>query len=206
MAEVRYKSYDSNEWKYVKQKTFNIRGNYSDDWKNANWIKTLNLNEDYKGNFDAQDSVYFKFKAYARGKYIVKVTGANITVKDLDTDSVIGYEGNYIYNLRADHTYGINVRKYDGADGVYTVCVSSAKEIEDVTILRYAGNIYDIGYSNYTYRNAKIKVLYADGTSEIVNGGEVTKDGQYVNCEWRKSTPRVLRLQFLLAACQIDIS
>lgn len=60
------------------------------------------------------------------------------------------------------------------------------KEIEDVTILRYAGNIYDIGYSNYTYRNAKIKVLYADGTSEIVNGGEVTKDGQYVNCEWRE--------------------
>lgn len=186
MAEVRYKSYDSNEWKYVKQKTFNIRGNYSDDWENANWIKTLNLNEDYKGNFDAQDSVYFKFKADASGKYIVKFTGANITVKDLDTDSVIGYEGNYIYNLRADHTYGINVRKYDGADGGYTVCVSSAKEIEDVTILRYVGSIYYIGYNNYTYRNAKVKVLYADGTSETVNGGETTKDGQYVNCEWRE--------------------
>lgn len=186
MAEARYKSYDSSEWKYVKQKTFNISSNYSDNWENANWITTLNLNEEYKGNFDAQGSTYFKFNVDASGKYIVKVTGANITVKDIDTDSVIGYEGNYIYSLSAGHTYGINVREYDGADGGYTVCVSSAKEIEDVTILRYVGSIYDIGYNNYTYRNAKVKVLYADGTSETVNGGETTKDGQYVNCEWRR--------------------
>lgn len=185
IIELRYKSYNSDSWVYSKQIQVALTKKSDDSWENAKFIKTLESGEKYTGTGNYNDSLCFKFVPEKDGQYFVDSKNLYCRVKDLDTDKEV-ISNNNKYNLKAGHTYGILLEVYYSSSGdvEYYICINNVDSVSDVEILGYDGKAYRQGGCENTDKYLQIRITYADGSSQVVNGGEKLGDGRRVDCSW----------------------
>lgn len=186
LVELRYKAYDSDTWKYTDQAQVSLTSKSTDEWENAKWIRTLAAGETYTGTAEDMNTVYLKFIPEEDGKYLINITNADAHMKDITSDSDDVWIGDDAYSMKAGHVYGIALNVYNELNREYKISINTADSITDVEITGYEGKAFAIGGSRNSDRYVQVRVTYADGSTEIANGGEHLSDGRNVSCEWRE--------------------
>lgn len=186
LVELRYKAYDSDTWKYTDQAQVSLTSKSTDEWENAKWIRTLAAGETYTGTAEDMNTVYLKFIPEEDGKYLINITNADAHMKDITSDSGNVWIGDDAYSMKAGHVYGIALNVYNELNREYKISINTADSITDVEITGYEGKAFAIGGSRNSDRYVQVRVTYADGSTEIANGGEDLSDGRNVSCEWRE--------------------
>lgn len=184
LVELRYKAYDSDTWKYTDQAQVSLTSKSTDEWENAKWLKTLAAGETYTGTAESGKTAYFKFIPEEDGQYLINITNADVHMKDITSDSGGVWIGDNAYSMKAGHVYGIALNVYNELNREYKICINTADSITDVEITGYDGKAFAIGGCRNSDRYVQVRVTYADGSTEIANGGENLSDGRNVSCKW----------------------
>ncbi|HIR76368.1 MAG TPA: Ig-like domain-containing protein [Candidatus Choladousia intestinipullorum] len=198
---VRYRTEQDTEWTYHSE-------NVTIPFVSAKADKQLKADIAASGTFNAGGKDYYQISVDQTGKYRFVIAEPELSENCefqlySANGSTIDGETNDIFYLQAGRTYYLRIfGGTDAAGTAYSLLMTRLKDLSSIEILSAPEQAYRrIGVLE---EEVQLKIHYADGSEEILDGTRVLADGRSVKREYEQLDNTQARLTYTLEDCRVS--